>query len=142
MSDVKVNPDSAPVGTFGVHKENAIAIRKSLAPRYDVVHNCTDPDAAFTELPALFSGDQSVRPSNGIGSNSEGSNIRIPKIMICGGDVPPEQKQRLYALIKEKADGVKFVEVDREKMVAGIKSGRPVPEVVTELLLEELDKLK
>jgi hypothetical protein len=62
--------------------------------------------------------------------------------MICGGDVPPEQKQKLYALINEKADGIKFVEVDREKMMAGIKSGRPIPEVVTELLLEELDKLK
>jgi hypothetical protein len=95
-----------PVLAYGRQAGMATAMKNKLAPEYDgtykispsvrdpslmlcwlVVHVCLTDEAAKSEAPKLISGDLSVEPTSGLGSNVQRKveDRLIPKAVLCGG---------------------------------------------------------
>ncbi|SPN98948.1 uncharacterized protein DNG_01987 [Cephalotrichum gorgonifer] len=60
-----------PIALYGVQVEISRKVQEALLPEYDVVHVVLTRQAAEEELPALLSGNTSITPSSGVGSNVE-----------------------------------------------------------------------
>ncbi|KAJ9660499.1 hypothetical protein H2201_006921 [Coniosporium apollinis] len=124
-----------PLVACGRSADIAKAVRKLLAPEYDVIHVCLTHEAALIELPALLRGDL-VAPSSGIGTNAERDAAeRVgPRAVLMGGGVTMEEFQEC----KEKAGGnedVKWIKLTMEKLK---ELGGPSPDTIVTVCREML----
>lgn len=73
---------------------------------------------AKTELSKLISGDLSVIPSSGFGSNLKRaeSERRIPKLVVVGAGFTDEDLEELKAAVGEKGEDVTFIKISREAL--------------------------
>ncbi|OAP62447.1 hypothetical protein AYL99_04650 [Fonsecaea erecta] len=109
---------------------------KNLMPKIEVVHVCTNVDAAVEEIPALMKGN-TTRPSSGMGTNASGRERSDISLIIIGGGFSPQDIQA----IKSAADSVKPVAIfcaDTSKTPAG--AGPPPPDMIKKRMMGGIEK--
>jgi hypothetical protein len=107
------------------------------------VHICTSVSVAKSELPRLLSGDLSVAPSSGYGSNIQRneSERRIPRAILRAAAFSDEDIDELKAASKELA-GLDYVKVTKEDLAkAGCTVEAPDAGMIAGILKEKLPKV-
>ncbi len=92
------------------------------------------------EIPALLSGDASIRPANNIGSNVDraaGANV-IPKIVSIGGAIPPEESEQLVKAVKEHPKEGAWKDEIQWVSLQGQRLDKPSPEAIAGLVRKAL----
>ena len=103
------------------------------------MHTTLTLPSTTSELPALLSGDLSITPSSGLGTNASRPEAErvIPRAVFFGGGVPDDEVQRVQRVITERLGGetegkVAFLQVTREEVLALGASG-PEPGVIAQV---------
>jgi hypothetical protein len=126
-----------PIASFG-HSANAALggeINEGLLPEYEIVHASVDLASALAELPKIASGDLSVAPSSGYGTNAgaDAGSRKAPKAIIIGGTVPADEVSQIQAAVS----GIPVITISREDIQAAGGSG-PDPKVITKVFKQKL----
>ncbi|KAK0649916.1 hypothetical protein B0T16DRAFT_410886 [Cercophora newfieldiana] len=127
-----------PIASFG-GGDSAVGglINAKLLPEYEIVHASTGLASALAELPALASGDLSITPSSGFGTNADSGEKKVPTAIIIGGTVPPAEAEQLKAAVSAVAPAIKFVQVTKEDIIAAGGAG-PDVDLIVKLFKEKL----
>ncbi|KAJ2905540.1 hypothetical protein MKZ38_005184 [Zalerion maritima] len=128
------------VAVFGQNPQTASGVADGMKPGYETVHICLSLDTALAELPALFSGD-AVKPASGLGTNAEAEVAKVPKYLIFGAGLPAEDVAKATEAVTAKCPEAKFVQVNKEDMIAAGASG-PDPKVISEVLKSKIAEME
>ncbi|KAK3350447.1 hypothetical protein B0H65DRAFT_517726 [Neurospora tetraspora] len=127
------------VATYGRDPKMAEAVSEKLLPDIEVVHTSLSLDTALHELPALFSGDTSIVPSSGLGSNTNrpASERHIPTALLFGGNLADEEYEKIVSSVREAIPGaegsgtpVQFIRVGKRDVIAAGAFTGPNPETI------------
>ncbi|KAK3899275.1 hypothetical protein C8A05DRAFT_37112 [Staphylotrichum tortipilum] len=132
-------PTAIPLASLGANAEVAKQIQALLLPEYDIVHVCTTPATASSELPPLCAGALDTIDTTGCGSNAARpvAERRLPRAIIFGGGIADEDVVAVMEKVGERVEGVKAVRVTRADVLAKGATG-PSPGVIVEVLREKL----
>jgi hypothetical protein len=136
------------VATYGTNPKMAAAVSEKLLPDIDVVHSSLTLATALSELPSLFSGDTSVTPSSGLGSNTNlsPSERHIPTaLLLGGGNLTDEEYEKIVAVIKQEIPGaegsgtpVQFIRIGKRDVIAAGAFTGPNPETIAKVYRKKL----
>ena len=104
-----------------------------------MVHVALDRETALAELPAIASGDVSVAPSSGLGSNAnvDAGERKVPKALIFGGGLPEGDIKAVTEALCNAAPNVKPIVVTKGDILAAGGTG-PDPDLISRLIKEKL----
>lgn len=129
-----------PVATFGKNAEIGEKVKEKLLPEIEVVHVCLDGDTAVAELPALCSGDMSVVPSTGFGTNAQAASEaerKVPQAIFFGGGFDDADFERISAAVKAANPNIHFIKVQKRDVLAAGSFG-PNPETIAKVFKKKL----
>ncbi|KAK3502042.1 hypothetical protein B0T13DRAFT_526481 [Neurospora crassa] len=128
------------VATYGRDPKMAAAVSEKLLPDVEVVHTSLSLSTALHELPALFSGDTSIVPSSGLGSNTNrpSSERHIPTALLVGGSsLSDEEYENIVSAVREAIPGaegsgtpVQFIRIGKRDVIAAGAFTGPNPETI------------
>ncbi|CCC13725.1 hypothetical protein SMACR_08229 [Sordaria macrospora] len=127
------------VATYGRDPKMAAAVSEKLMPDIEVVHTSLSLSTAVHELPLLFSGDTSITPASGLGSNTNlpPTERHIPTALLFGGgSLTDEEYERIVAAVREAIPGaesgtpVQFVRIGKRDVIAAGAFTGPNPETI------------
>ncbi|KAK3940848.1 hypothetical protein QBC46DRAFT_119533 [Diplogelasinospora grovesii] len=131
------------VATYGRDPKIAQSVSAKLLPDIEVVHVCLDLPTALRELPPLFSGDLSITPSSGLGSNTSlpPSDRKIPTAVFFGGGFSDDEYHTITTTISAAAanpdNDIKFVKVQKRDVLAAGSFG-PNPDTIARIFRKKL----
>nr|CDP25383.1 Putative protein of unknown function [Podospora anserina S mat+] len=137
------NTSPIPVATFGKDPKVAEQVREKLLPDIEVVHCSLTLDSALAELPALCSGDTSVSPSSGLGTNagaSDSSSRKVPQAIFFGGGFTDDEYEQIVAAVQARAPGIHMVKVQKRDVLAAGSFG-PNPDTIAKIYRKKMAAL-
>ncbi|KAK3498810.1 uncharacterized protein B0T23DRAFT_305699 [Neurospora hispaniola] len=134
MADNQQQQKPIYVATYGRDPKMAAAVSEKMLPDVEVVHTSLSLSTALHELPALFSGDTSIVPSSGLGSNTNRSpsERHIPTALLVGGSsLSDEEYENIVSAVREAIPGaegsgttVQFIRIGKRDFIGRGLLGR------------------
>ncbi|KAJ9643138.1 hypothetical protein H2204_002033 [Knufia peltigerae] len=127
-----MRPAAVLCGTDPSHTKH---LSEHLAHKIEVVHVCSNTQAALTEIPALLRGEK-VIPSSGQGANATGDTPRTDVSLVVIGRFEPADSQAITEVI-EQVKPLAVLIADPTKKSPG-QQGPPTIEMIQARILESI----